>query len=105
MAVHENNQVTLKIIAALLFGHLCLELYGTVIPPAHAQSTTGPIECEIVDISSSIYNPLPVELEAVGSLSSSEKVPVKITDWDTSDDVEVKVVDWDTSDTVRVRND
>ena len=105
MTVPVNNQVTLKIIAALLFGHLCLELYGTVVPPAHAQSATGPVECKIVDISSSIFNPLPVELEGVGSLSSSEKVPVKITDWDTSDEVEVKVVDWDTSDTVRVRND
>ena len=52
MAVDANNQVTLKIIAALSFGHLCLELYDTVVSPAHAQSATGPVECKIVDISS-----------------------------------------------------
>ena len=105
MDTQSQNHLTLKIIAVLLFGNLCTEIYSAFIPPAHAQSTPGPVDCKIVDISSNIYNSLPVELEDIGNLSSSDKVPVQVVDWNTSDEVKVKVSDWDTSDTVRVRID
>ena len=100
MSNDRNNRRALHIIAVLLFGNLCMEMYTVFIPPAHA---SGPLECKIVDIASSIYHPLPISLEDVGSLSS-DKIPVAVKDWDTSDEVRVKVTDWDTSDTVNVRS-
>ncbi len=99
MRAAPSNSTTLKIIALLLFGHLCADLYTVFIPPAHASST---IDCKIVEVSSSINNPLPISLEDVGSLSS-DMIPVKVKDWDTSDEIKVEVVDWSTSDTVNVR--
>jgi hypothetical protein len=99
MSAENQNRRTLQVIAVLLFGNLCAQLYTTFIPPAHA---SGPMEVKIVDISSSIYNPLPISLEDVGSLSS-DKIPVSVKEWNTYDEVKVKVTDWSTSDTVNVR--
>ena len=90
---------TLQIIAVLLFANVATDLYEIFIPEARADST---IDCKIVDISSNIYNTLPISLDDIGSLSSSDMIPVKVKDWDTYDEVKVKVTDWDTSDTVKV---
>ena len=95
----ESNQTTLKLIALLLFGNLCTDLYEILISPAHASSS---VDCKIVDISSSIYNSLPIKIERIGNLSS-QAIPVKVADWDTYDEVKVQVTDWNTSDTVNVR--
>ena len=99
MSTDQNNRRVLHIIAVLLFGNLCVEMYTIFIPPAHA---SGPLECKIVDVASNIYQPLPISLEDVGSLSS-DQIPVAVKDWSTYDEVKVKVTDWDTSDTVNVR--
>ena len=99
MSTDKQLHSTLKIIALLLFGNLCTQLYDVVVPEAHA---SGTIDCKIVDISSSIYSALPITIEGIGNISS-DKLPVKVTEWDTYDEVKVKVTDWDTSDTVKVK--
>ena len=88
-------------IAVLLFANVSLEVYKTFVPPAHAANV---VDCRITDISSSIYNKLPVKLADIdGSISSSRTIPVEIKEWETSDEVRVKVVDWDTYDEVKVK--
>ena len=96
---HPPSNTLLKLIALLLLGNLCTDLYTILVQPGHASTT---VDCKIVDISSSIYNTLPIKLESIGNLSS-QAVPVKVSDWDTYDEVKVKVTDWSTSDTVNVR--
>ncbi len=88
----------LTLIAVLLFANVGIELYKTLVPSAEA---AGAVDCNIVGISSSIYNKLPIKIAEIDS--SLREIPVKVKGWDTSDDVEVKVVDWDTYDEVKVK--
>jgi hypothetical protein len=97
MNINRTDRI-LTIIAVLLFANVGLELYKTLVPSAHAGDS---IDCNIVGISSSIYNKLPIKIAEIDS--SLREIPVKVKGWDTNDDVEVKVVDWDTYDEVKVK--
>jgi hypothetical protein len=93
----KNNRI-LSIIAILLAVNVTIELYQILVPTAGASNT---IDCKIVDISSNIYNELPIKISEIDS--SLRHLPVQVKEWDSSDSVRVKVVDWDTSDEVKVK--
>ena len=91
-------QRILVMIAILLAVNVGIQLYQILVPAAHA---TNSIDCKIVDISSSIYNKLPIKISEVDY--SLRNLPVEVKGWDSNDSVRVKVVDWDTYDEVKVK--
>jgi len=53
-----------------------------IFPKAYAQTSNAPVRVEVVGISGSIFNSLPVRVEAVNS--STRPLPVKIEDVNSS---------------------
>ena len=91
-----DTQTALTVIAALLAGHLMLNLAQALVPPAHAGS---PIDCRIVDINT--RDKLAVK---VADIDTRDALNVKMERLSSSyDALQVKIVDWEEKDAIRVK--